>query len=70
MNIVNTRNVRTRAQDAILFTAAKYNKNVYYKGALSWNNLPVNEKITGITWCTLVYYHYRPLVYYPLGAFH
>ena len=49
VNIVNTRNVRTRAHDAILYTTIKpnnekYKRNVFYKGALSWNNLPVKER--------------------------
>ena len=40
IHIVNTRNVKTRAHDAILYTTKKPNnekfkRNVYYKGALS-----------------------------------
>ena len=43
VEIVNTRNVRTRAHNALLFTtlkpnSEKYKRNVYYKGALLWNN--------------------------------
>ena len=49
LDIVNTRDVRTRAHDALLFITVKpnnekYKRNVYYKGALTWNNLPVNER--------------------------
>ena len=49
VHIVNTRNVRTRAHDALLFTTVKpnnetYKRNVYYKGAINWNSLPVNER--------------------------
>ena len=47
--IVNTRNVRTRAHDALLFITKKpnnekYKRNVLYKGALLWNELPVKER--------------------------
>ena len=50
-NIVNTRNVRTRAHDGILFTTIKPNnenfkRNVFYSGALSWNSLPVDDRNT------------------------
>ena len=49
MTIVNNRNVRTRAHDAILFITVKPNnekckRSVLYKRALSWNSLPVNER--------------------------
>ena len=49
VNIVNTRDVRTRAHDAVLFTTikpnnGKYKRNVFYKGALVWNALPIIER--------------------------
>ena len=49
VNIVNNRNVRTRAHDALVFTTVKpnnekYNGNVFYKGAISWKCLPVHDK--------------------------
>ena len=49
VNIVNKRDVRTRAHDAPLFKMIKpnnekYKRNVYYKGAISWNSLPVMER--------------------------
>ena len=49
VEIVNNRNVRTRAHDALVFKTVKPNnekfkRNIYYKGALSWNNLPVHER--------------------------
>ena len=49
MHIVNNRNVRTRAHDALLFITVKPNnekfkRNVFYSGALLWNNLPVHER--------------------------
>ena len=49
VDIVNNRNVRTRAHDAILFTTIKpnnesYKRNIFYKGAINWNNLPVIER--------------------------
>ena len=49
VNIVNTRNVRTRAHDALLFITKKpnnekYKRNTYYKGTLVWNELPVVER--------------------------
>ena len=49
VKIVNKRDVRTRAHDAILFTTVKpnnekYKRNVFYKGALLWNTLPVDER--------------------------
>ena len=45
VNIVNTRNVRTRAHDALIFKTerpqnVKYERNILYKDALSWNSLP------------------------------
>ena len=48
-DIVNNRNVRTRAHDAILFTTVKPNnekfkRNIFYKGAISRNNLTVAER--------------------------
>ena len=47
--IVNNRNVRTRAHDAVLFqttkpNSEKYKKNVFYKGALAWNSLNVQVR--------------------------
>ena len=49
LNIVNTRKVYTRAHDVILFKTIKpnnekYKRNVYYNGAILWNNLPVGER--------------------------
>ena len=49
VKIVNSRKVRTSAHDAILYTTIKpnnqkYKRNIFYKGALSWNNLPVVER--------------------------
>ena len=49
VHIVNTRDVRTRAHDAPLFNTVKFNnekykKNIYCKGALSWNSLTVAER--------------------------
>ena len=49
VHIVNNRNVRTRAHDALLFTTVKPNnekfkRNVYYKGAILWNSLTVAER--------------------------
>ena len=48
-HIVNNRNLRTRAHDAVLFITnkpnnEKYKRNIYYKGALSWNSLPATER--------------------------
>ena len=48
MDIVNIRQVHTRAHDAILFitnrpNSEKYKLNVYYKGALLWNDMTVPE---------------------------
>ena len=45
--ILNTRNIRTRLHDAPVFNTIKplcekYKANVYYKGALMWNGLPVH----------------------------
>ena len=47
--IVNRREVFTRAHDALLFTVIrpnneKYKRNVYYKGALKWNELSVENR--------------------------
>ena len=44
--IVNSRNVRTRAHDALLFTVKRpnneiYKRNIYYSGAHKLNVLPV-----------------------------
>ena len=49
IDIVNIRNVNTRAHDALLFTTTKpnnekYMQNVYYRGAITWNNLTVAER--------------------------
>ena len=49
VDIVNNRSIRTRAHNALLFTTVKpsnekYKRNVYYKGALWWNNLPVIKR--------------------------
>ena len=47
--IVNRREVYTRAHDACLFTTIrpaneKYKRNIYYKGAIIWNELPVDTR--------------------------
>ena len=47
--IVNTRQINTRAHDAILFltirpNSEKYKVNVYYRGALLWNEMSVKER--------------------------
>ena len=52
VNIVNNRNVRTHAHDTILYTTInlnneKYKRNTLYKGALSWNSLPVHDRNIG-----------------------
>ena len=49
MNFVNNRKVNTRAHDATLFVtkrpnSEKYKLNVYYKGALLWNEMTVPER--------------------------
>ena len=49
LDIVNKRDVRTRAHDALLFTTKKpnnekYKRNVLYNGAILWNSLPVCER--------------------------
>ena len=49
INIVNIRNVNTRAHDALLFTTTKqnnekYKQNVFYRGAITWNSLTVAER--------------------------
>ena len=46
---VNNRNVRTRLHDAPVFITIKpniekYKNNVFYYGAVKWNNLPVNVR--------------------------
>ena len=48
-DIVNKRDVHTRAHDALLYTThkpnnEKYKQSIYYRGALSWNSLPVIER--------------------------
>ena len=50
VDIVNTRQVNTRAHDATLFStrrpnSEKYKVNVYYKGALEWNAMTVPERL-------------------------
>ena len=45
--ILNTRDVRTRLYDAPVFITKKpnnekYKANVFYNGAIYWNNLPVH----------------------------
>ena len=47
--IVNRRDVYTRAHDALLFTTKrpdneKYKRNIYYKGAVRWNELSVKTR--------------------------
>ena len=47
--ILDVRNIRTRAHDASLYITirpmcAKYKQNVFYYGARLWNLLPVNER--------------------------
>ena len=47
--IINTREVFTRAHDAILYVfdrpnSEKYKNNVLYKGAIEWNSLTVEER--------------------------
>ena len=47
--IVNRKEVSTRAHDALLFTvlhpnSEKYKRNIYYKGALKWNELSVQNR--------------------------
>ena len=49
VNIVNKREVNTRAHDALLFTTfkpnnEKYKQNSLCRGAISWNELPVVER--------------------------
>ena len=49
--IVNMRNVYTRAHDAILFITIrpnneKFKRNIYYNGALKWNELSVANRNT------------------------
>ena len=46
IEIVNKRVINTRAHGALLFTTKKpnnekYKQNILYRGALSWNSLPV-----------------------------
>ena len=48
-SVVDNRNIRTRAHDAILYESnmprcEKFKKNVFYYGARLWNQLPVNER--------------------------
>ena len=49
VEIVNNRQVNTRAHDALLFVtnrpkSEKYKVNVYYKGALLWNEMSLLER--------------------------
>ena len=49
VDIVNTRNVRTQAHNALVFKTVeprneKYKQNIFYKQALFWNSLPVQER--------------------------
>ena len=49
LNIVNQRDVRTRAHDALLFTTVKpknetCKKSVLYRGAMLWNSLSVEVR--------------------------
>ena len=51
VEIVNTRNVYTRAHDAVLYVthkpnSEKYKKNVFYKGPIAWNSLSVQIRKT------------------------
>ena len=46
---LNTRNICTRLHDAPVFelikpSCEKYKNNVFYNGAVTWNNLPVNTR--------------------------
>ena len=48
-DLIDIRDIRTRAHDAILFATLqpyceKYKHNVYYHGARSWNQLPVRKR--------------------------
>ena len=48
-HLVDIRNIRTRAHDAILYNTVmpkceKYKHNIFYYGARLWNQLPVNER--------------------------
>ena len=52
LEIVNVLNVRTRAHDAMVFTTLlpkneKYRKSVLYRGAITWNSLPMWMKSIG-----------------------
>ena len=47
--IVNIREVFTRVHDALLFTSIrpnneKYKRNIYYKGAVKYENFKLNQK--------------------------
>ena len=49
MEIVNNRLIRTRAHDATLYltnrpNSEKYKINVYYKGAILWNSMNIQER--------------------------
>ena len=49
--IVNQRVINTRAHDALLFQTErpqneKYKRNIYYNGALRWNELRVENRNT------------------------
>ena len=51
-DLIDARDIRTRAHDAILFitiqpNCEKYKHNVYYYGARLWNQLPVEERNIG-----------------------
>ena len=48
-SIVDVRNIRTRAHDAILYITKlplceKYKNHIFYYGARMWNQLPVKER--------------------------
>ena len=52
--IVDIRNIRTRAHDAVLFntrfpTCEKYKHNIFFYGAHIWNQLPAKERKLTIT---------------------
>ena len=51
INITGQRYLRTRAHDAVMFISKKpncekYMNNIFYHGALEWNNLPVIDRNT------------------------
>ena len=48
-SILGVQDIRTKAHDAVLFntkqpSCTNYMHNIYYYGARSWNQLPVNER--------------------------